>query len=189
MKKISLFALVTLVSAIASAETWSGDPVHSRLGFGITHMTITEINGNFKAFKATVTTTSDDFADASVELSAEISSINTDNEQRDTHLKNADFFDAEKFPTLTFKSTTFKKVGDKKFKIMGNLTMHGVTKPVEMEAVLNGTATNPMSKKLTAGFHVTGIVKRSDFGIGPKFPEPMLGDAVKLIINLELPKN
>ena len=118
-----------------------------------------------------------------------MNSINTDVEPRDKHLKSADFFDAEKMPTLSFKSTSFKKVKGKDYKMTGDLTMHGVTKPVTMNVVLNGTTTNPMSKKEMAGFKITGVVKRSDFGIGASMPDAMLSENVTLRINTEFSKN
>ena len=99
---------------------------------------------------------------------------------RNNHLKSADFFDAEKFPAITFKSTSVTKSGTNSFKLAGNLTMHGVTKPVTMDMVYTGTVENPMSKKQTAGFQVTGTIKRSDFGIGGNFPAAMISDEVRI---------
>ncbi len=188
MKKISLFSIALVISAISFAQTWSVDKAHSRLGFGITHMGINEVDGSFKSFSATLTATKDDFSDGAVELTADVSSINTDNEQRDGHLKSPDFFDAATYSTFTFKSTSFTKVGGNKYKITGNLTLHGVTKPVTLDAVLVGSTVNPMNKKPTVGFRVTGSIKRTDFGIGAKFPTAMLSDEVILVANTELSK-
>ena len=118
-----------------------------------------------------------------------MSSINTGNDQRNTHLKSADFFDAAQFGTLTFKSTSFQKVSDKNYKLAGSLTLHGVTKPVTLDVVYNGTVVNPMSKKTVAGFKITGTIKRSDFGIATSFPVTALSDEVKLNANAEFVKN
>ena len=115
-------------------------------------------------------------------------SINTDNEQRDTHLKSPDFFDAAKFATLTFKSKSFKKVKDNTYKVTGDLTMHGVTKTVELDAVAR-IGTNPMSKKTVAGFKIAGTLKRSDFGIGASMPASMLSEEIAIIANAEFAKN
>ncbi|HEY4147663.1 MAG TPA: YceI family protein [Chitinophagaceae bacterium] len=188
MKKITLFMIALSVSAISFAQTWTSDKPHSRLGFAVTHLGINEIDGAFKSFTATVTASKDDFSDGVIDLSADISSISTDVDQRDTHLKSADFFDATTFPTLTFKSTSFKKVGANKYEATGNLTLHGVTKPVTLEATLVGSTLNPMNKKPTVGFHVTSTIKRTDFGIGTKFPTAMLSDDVLLVANIELVK-
>jgi len=99
---------------------------------------------------------------------------------RDNHLRSADFFEVEKYPAMTFKSTSIKKISKDKYKLTGNLTIHGITKPVTMDLWFRGTAENPLNKITSAGFQLTGSLKRSDFGIGPKFPPPMIGDIVSI---------
>jgi polyisoprenoid-binding protein YceI len=183
-----LAALLLFVSVTTFGQTWSVDKAHSRLGFGITHLTIAELGGTFKSFDAKITAAKPDFSDAAVELTADVNSIDTDNEQRDGHLKSADFFDVAKFPTFTFKSNSFKKVSDKNYKVTGDLTLHGVTKPVTLDVVYNGTTTHPMSKKTLAGFKISGIIKRSDFGIATGMPAGMLSDEVALAAGLEFTK-
>ena len=136
-----------------------------------------------------VVSTKADHSDAKIEVAAQIASINTDVEQRDTHLKSADFFDAQQYPTLNFKSTSIIRIKGKNYKLPGNLTMHGVTKPVVLNVTFNGTVINPMNKKETSGFTITGSLKRSDFGIGPKFPESMVGDKVTLFASAEFSPN
>ena len=121
-------------------------------------------------------------------MSADINSIDTDNERRDGHLKTADWFDAAKFPTLTFKSTSFKKVDGKKYSITGDLTMHGVTKPVTLDAVITGPVTNPQNKKTLAGFKVSGEVKRADFTLG-SVPAAVVSDEITIRATGELVKN
>ena len=189
MKKITIIAAGLFLSANAFAQTWSIDKAHSRIGFGITHLMINEIDGDFKSFEGKITSAKPDFSDASIEFSAETNSINTDIEARDKHLKSPDFFDAEKNPKISFKSTSFKKEKGKEYKVTGDLTMHGVTKSVTLNAVLVGTATNPMSKNEMAGFHITGSVKRSDFGIGASMPEAMLSENVNITANTEFAKD
>ena len=191
MKKI-IFVAATAVAFLAfkpiENSTWALDKAHAKLGFTVTHMMVSEVEGFFKKFDATVTSTKEDFSDAVVDMSAEVASINTDNEQRDTHLKSPDFFDAAKFPTITFKSKSFKKVRDNMYKVTGDLTMHGVTKSVELDAFAR-TGTNPMSKKTVAGFKITGKIKRAEFGLGASMPEAMLSDEIAIVANAEFGKN
>jgi len=194
MKKLSFlaiaaFALLLLSFTALNSINWSADTAHSRLGFAVTHLGIADINGNFDVFEAKITASKPDFSDAAVELSGEISSINTGNKMRDDHLTGPDFFDAIQFPKFSFKSVSFKKEKGKTYVVAGNLTLHGITKPVVLNAVLNGTATHPMTKKEMSGFKVTGKIKRSDFGIGTGFPAPMLSDDVNLIADLEFSKD
>jgi len=191
MKKfITLAATVALFAFKPAADnSWTVDNAHSKLGFTVTHMMVSDVEGSFKTFSAKVTSSKDDFSDAVVDLNADVASVNTDNDQRDTHLKSADFFDAAKYPKLTFKSTSFKKVADKTYKVTGNLTLHGVTKPVTLDVKLRGTYVNQMSKKNTAGFKITGTIKRSDFGVGAKFGNAMLSDEVSLDANAEVTKD
>lgn len=185
--KITLIAAVAALFSFTVLEqfTYTLDLSHSRLGFSVKHMGIADFNGSFSNFETKITSTKADFSDASVELSADINSIYTGNEMRDNHLKTADFFDAEKYPKLTFKSTSFKLVKGKQYKIVGDLTMHGVTKKVELDAVHNATIDHPQSKKPIAGFKVTGIVKCSDFGIAT----PGIANEVNLIADLELARD
>ncbi len=189
--KITLVAVAAALLSFTVLEqaTYSLDLAHSRLGFAVKHMGIADFNGSFNKFETKITTSKADFSDAVVELSADINSIYTGNEMRDGHLKTADFFDAEKYPTLTFKSTSFKLVKGKQYKIVGDLTLHGITKKVELDATHYGNVEHPQSKKMVAGFKVTGIVKRSDFGIAPSFTAPGLADEVNLIADLELGKD
>lgn len=192
MKKIAIVAatLLSLSYGTASfAQTWNVDKAHSRFGFGVTHLSVSQIDGNFKTYEATITSSKPDFSDASFEISAEMASINTDIEQRDAHLKSPDLLDAEKYPTLTFKSTSFKKVSGKNYKLSGNLTLHGVTKPVTIDVTINGTTTNPQSKKTIAGIKFSGKIKRSEFGIATSFPASALGEDILLIANAEFTKN
>ncbi len=164
---IPVAALMTLSAAYA--QTWTVDKAHSRVGFTVTHLLLSEVDGNFKTFDAKITAAKPDLSDAVIELTADINSINTDNERRDGHLKSPDFFDAAKFPNLTFKSTSFKKVEGKKYKLAGDLTMHGVTKPVTLDAVLSGPIKSKgMGGKEVdkAGLKISGTIKRTDFGVG-----------------------
>ncbi len=190
MKKYIMLAAIMLSALAASAQTtWTNDPQHSRLGFIVKHLLISEIDGRFSDFSATVVTSKPDYSDAKITLTAKVASINTDVTPRDNHLRSADFFDAEKYPTLTFKSTKLVKLSAKKGYIYGNLTFHGITRPIRLSAVFFGKVINPMNKHTTAGFQVTGLVKRSDYNLGPKFPEAMISNEVRIVANVEFSPN
>src|SRR5450631_4190247 len=188
MQKITCLAFGVFLSVGAFAQTWKLDKAHSQLNWGITHNSINTIEGGFKSFSATITSSKDDMSDAVVELTADINSINSVVEPRDNHLKTHDFFDAATYPTLTFKSTSLKKVDDENYVMTGDLTLHGVTKSITLNVIFNGTYTNTVNKKISAGFHISGIIKRADFGIGSEFPANLLGDDVSLDANTEFIK-
>jgi len=188
MKTTGLLIAASLVAGAAVAQTnWSVDKVHSHLGFAVSHMTVSETTGAFDTFDAKISSKNDDFSDAIVELKAEAGSINTGDPNRDKHLKGPDFFDVEKFNALTFKSKTFTKVKDKKYKVTGDLTLHGVTRSVTLELTFNGTYNNNDNKTI-AGFKVSGTLKRSDFSIGANIPTAVVGDEVNILVNAEFVK-
>jgi polyisoprenoid-binding protein YceI len=190
MKKIiAITSAFLLFAGVGFAQDWTWDKAHSQLNFGVTHMTINEIDGTFGTVDAKMTASKEDLSDAQITLTADVNSINTGNEQRNNHLKSAAFFDAAQYGTLTFTSTSFTKADGKNYKLEGKLTLHGVTKPVTLNVVFNGTVTNPMNKKTSAGFKVTGIIKRSDFGIATDFPANMVSDDVMLNANVEFVKS
>lgn len=182
MKKVtSIFALLIVALTAVSQTTWKADPYHSYLGFEVTHLGIAEVPGNFNKYDVTITSSKPDFSDAVLEMTAEISSINTRVEPRDNHLKSADFFDAEKYPTMTFKSNSIKKTGKNEYALTGDLTMHGITKQVTVEMEYKGTTKNPNAKGApVAGIEIDAKIKRSDFGIGNGFPAPMISDIVEI---------
>lgn len=182
MKKIVFVLSMMLMSVgVFAQETWTADPYHSHLGFTVTHLGIADVPGNFSDYDVKITAEEEDFSDAVVEMTAKLNSIDTRVEQRDNHLKSADFFDVEKYPTMHFKSTDIKKVGENKYELSGNLNLHGVTKPVTVEMVYRGTTANPNANGApVAGIQITGDIKRSDFGIGDDFPAPMISDVVEI---------
>jgi len=180
MKKILIIVFVLLQTSVFAQSSWNADKAHSKLTFTVTHLGISDILGQFKNFDVKVTSSKEDFSDAVFELTADVASIDTEVEKRDTHLKSPDFFDVAKYPSMSFKSTSIKKVDNNKYKLTGNLTLHGVTKPVTMDVWYRGTTTNPMSKAPTAGFQLTGTIKRSDFTVGPSFPAAMISDEVSI---------
>ena len=189
MKKIALLSSsVVMLFAFTTLTTWKSDKAHSNLGFSITHLGISDIHGSFKNFDVNVSYSKADFSDDVFEVTADVASINTNIEMRDKHLVSPDFFDAEKYPKLNFKSTSIKPAGKNKYKLAGNLSLHGITKPVTLDLWYRGTIENPMSKAPTAGFQVTGTIKRSDFNLGAGFPAPMLSDEVKIKADGEFAK-
>lgn len=182
MKKITLIlaAFLLLTAFRVAVSNWQNDDAHSQLGFTVTHLGISDVSGTFNDFDVTIKSSQPDFSDATVELTARTASIDTRIDMRDNHLRSADFFDAEKYPVMSFKSTSIKKAGKHKYKLTGDLSLHGITKQVTMDFLYKGTVENPMNKKQTAGFQVTGVIYRSDFNIGNGFPPPMISNEVRI---------
>lgn len=166
---------------------WTVDIAHAKIGFSITHNMASDVEGSFRRFDATITTAGDDFAGAVFEFSADASSISTDNERRDKDIRSDDFLDVEKFPKVVFKSTSVSKMTVSTYKIAGDLTLHGITKPIVLDALVRIPPVATGVKNV-AGFKVTGIIKRSDFGIGGAFANVMLGDEITLTANGEFAK-
>ncbi|RYZ17934.1 MAG: polyisoprenoid-binding protein [Chitinophagaceae bacterium] len=187
MKKIAIIssALIVLTAFTTPPVSWQNDDPHTQLGFTVTHLGISDISGAFRDIDVKVKSAKPDFSDASFELVAQTASIDTRVDARDKHLRSADFFNVEKYPTITFSSNSLKKVSKNNYKVSGNLTMSGVTKRVTMDLRYKGQVVNPMSKKQTAGFQLTGVIKRSDFNIGAGFPAPMISDEVRINANGE----
>jgi len=185
MKKVFLSVAFTLAALSLPAQKVTLDPAHARLAFVVTHMTISQVDGNFGKFNVNLDFTHPDFSDAKFTLSADVNSINTGVEMRDNHLKGADFFDVEKYPALNFTTTSISKGQDGNYTLTGDLTLRGITKSVTLNVKYNGSVVNPMSKKTVYGFTVTGTIKRSDFGIGGNLPEAILSNDIQLISNLE----
>lgn len=185
MKKITLLAAGMMLSASLFAQTkWQVDKAHAKVGFTVTHLSLSEVDGNFKSFDASITSSKPDFSDAVFEMTADVSSVNTDNDMRDGDLKSDHFFDAAKYPKITFKSTAIQKVSDKAYKLTGDLTMHGVTKQVTFDMTLNGVGKNMRTQKPLAGFKVTGTINRNDFGVG-HMPAAVVSEEIQLRANGE----
>ena len=172
-------------------QTWALDPTHSELQFKIKHLMISTVSGQFNEFKATVETDDDDFANAKIQFEAAVNSISTNNEQRDAHLKNGDFFDVEKYPAITFESDRMEKTGDADYKIHGTLTMRGVSNKITLNAEFGGITKDPWGNTRT-GFSVTGKINRQDFGMSfgavTETGGLLLGDEVKINANVQFVK-
>lgn len=189
MKKLNfILATLLLSGSVLAQTTWNIDKVHSKIGFSVVHMVVSETEGVFKDYTASVVSKSDDFNGAEVSFSAKIASISTENERRDNHLKSPDFFDAEKFPEITFKGNLVKE--GSKYKLRGDLTMKGVTKKVEFDVVYGGMVNTGRGTK--AGFKVTGVINRQEYGVSwaNKLAggEMVVSDDVTLVIKVELDK-
>ena len=185
--KVTLFVAAMALFSFSAVNqfVYNVDNVHSRIGFTIKHLGVSDFNGNFEKYETKIMGSKADFSDAIFEFTADAASINTANSNRDEHLRSEDFFNTDKFKELTFKSTSVKALKGNKMQIVGDLTMHGVTKSVTLDATHVGNFENPKTKKTVSGFKITGEVKRSDFGVGPGFTAPMLSDEVQLIADLE----
>ena len=168
IKKAFLAVLILVMAAInitsAQPVSWKIDPYHSQVRFSVTHMVISEVEGSFKKYEGKITSEGNDFAKASVEFRIDVSSINTDNEMRDNHLKSDDFFNAAQYPFITFKSTSLKKLDEKNYELKGNFTIRDVTKPVTFKATYGGQVKDPYGNT-KAAFNVTGHVSRLDYNL------------------------
>lgn len=179
-----LIVAASLLSSSAFAGEWTVDPSHTSTTFAVKHMMVSTTKGAFDKVSGTVVGDDADFTKAQVNVTIDVNSINTREAKRDAHLKSADFFDAAKFPTITFKSTKIVAKGGGKYDLTGDLTMHGVTKPVTL-SVESLTAPTPTPFNTTVrGVNAIGKVSRKDFGIGSA--NPAVGDEVKLEIDAEL---
>jgi polyisoprenoid-binding protein YceI len=182
---------IKLKIKIMSTTKWAVDPTHSEIGFKVKHLMFTNVSGKFTSFDASVTTEGDDFDTAVFEFSADVDSINTNNTDRDNHLKTGDFFDAEQFPKLTFKSTSFEKESEGEYTLTGEMTLHGVTKPVTLNVEYGGLQKDPWGN-IKSGFSATGKINREDFGLtynaALEAGGVMLGKEVKLDIELQFVK-
>jgi len=180
-----------MTTATASATKWVIDPMHSEVQFKVKHLVISTVTGFFKDFEGAMETENDDFEDAEISFALNIDSIDTNQSQRDAHLKSAEFFDAEKYPKITFESTSFKKTGDDEFELVGDLTIKGITKPVKLVAEYGGS-TQDFYGNTKAGFEVTGKINRKDFGLTydpvTEAGSIVVGEEIKLIINVQFAK-
>lgn len=144
--------------------TYKHDPMHSEVTFKVKHLMITNVSGSFSTFDASMTAEKDDFSDATVTFEADINSISTGNEQRDAHLKSDDFFNAERYPKLSFVSTGITKKTSEDYVLTGNLTIRDITKPVTLDATYGGTMTD-FYGQTKAGFEINGKINRKEYGL------------------------
>jgi len=185
------FAIAMLVTlpVLAHAETWQIDPAHTNVEFSVRHMMISNVKGQFQKTAGTVDVNGKDPTSAKIDATIDATSINTRVDKRDAHLKSPAFLDVDKFPTITFKSTKVEADGPGKWKVTGDLTLHGVTKPVVLEVEGTGAPINDPMGNTRAGASATTKIKRSDFGLTWNQPLEtggvMVGDEVAISIDVE----
>lgn len=194
MKKV-LFSfamgIMATVGANAQSTVWNLDKSHSAVNFNVDHLVVSEVSGKFDDFSVDIKADKPDFSDVAFSFAAKVATVNTADEKRDGHLKSPDFFDAAKFPEITFKGTKFTKTKGNEYKVVGDLTMHGVTKTVALTGKFGGIVKDPWGGT-RAGIKVTGEIDRYEFGL--KYNSVLeagglsIGQKVRISVNLELIK-
>jgi len=208
MKKIFLFSVIVsaaLLTAFApnssnssnpvypvvQAGNWAVDKAHTNVKFSVSHLVISDVDGTFKSFDGNMDASKPDFSDAKINFTVEVASINTDNDQRDNHLKSDDFLNAAKYPQMKFVSTSFTPQGDNKYKLVGNLTIRDITKPVTFDVKYGGTAS--AFGGTHAGFKATTKIDRFDYNLKwSKATEAgglVAGKDVEITINVDFKKS
>jgi polyisoprenoid-binding protein YceI len=184
------FGAIVAASATAAAQStkWAVDKAHSNVKFTVTHMAISEVDGNFKAFDGTLESAKPDFSDAKIQFSIDVASIGTDNENRDNHLKGDDFFNAAQFPKISFTGTSMKPLGGNKYQLTGTMTVRDVTKTVTWDVTYGGIMSTPRGRK--AGFKAKATINRFDYNL--KWNRAMeagglvVGENVDVVLNIQL---
>ncbi len=185
-----LMAALLFIAAGASAQAskWNVDASHSNVKFSVSHLMVSEVEGHFSKFDGTIESPAADFNNAKINFTVDVNSVNTDNEKRDEHLKSDDFFNAEKFPKMTFAGTSFKKEKGNNYTLEGNLTIRDVTKKVKMDVTYGGTVKDPWGNT-KAGFKTSTKISRKAYGL--KWNSMMeaggavVGDEVTIILKME----
>jgi polyisoprenoid-binding protein YceI len=208
MKKMILFGAIGMTAVISAfapkpmnnpvqtdysfqADKWTLDKAHTNVKFSVTHLVISDVEGSFKTFDGTMESAKPDFSDAKINFTAQVASINTDNEKRDGHLKSPDFFDAAKYPEIKFVSTSFVPLGDNKYTLVGNLTIRDVTKPVTFDVKYGGTVKS--YDGIHAGFKATSKIDRFDFNLkwnaATEAGGAVVGKDVDITLNVDFKKS
>jgi polyisoprenoid-binding protein YceI len=188
-KTVLALTVALAIPALAFADTWQIDPPHTNVEFTVRHMMISNVKGQFEKTSGTIKTDSNDPASAKIDATIDAASINTRVEKRDAHLKSAAFLDVDKFPTIRFKSTKVEAEGPNKWRVTGDLTLHGVTKPVVLEVEGSGVPISDPMGNTRAGASATTKISRKDFGLTWNQPLEsggvMVGDEVAISIDVE----
>lgn len=178
-------------AALVQAGTWTLDKPHTNVRFSVSHLVVSDVDGNFKSFDGNMVSSKPDFSDAAITFTADVSSINTDNEYRDKHLQSDDFFNAAKFPQIKFVSKSFQPLGSNKYKLTGDLTIRDVTKPVSFDVTYGGTVASMGATH--AGFKAKTTINRFDYNLKwDKTTEAgglVVGKEVEVTLNLDLKKS
>jgi polyisoprenoid-binding protein YceI len=184
---LSLVALFLVVSAWSQGK-WTVDPIHSKIGFNVTHLVISQVDGSFKKYTGTMTAAKPDFTDAKIDFTVDVASISTENEMRDNHLKSDDFFNAEKFPQMTFTSTSLTKTEGNKYVLEGDLKIRDITRKVKFDVVFGGTMKDGYGNT-KAGFKATTTINRIDYGLKwnalTEAGGAVVSPEVNIVLNLE----
>jgi len=187
LSSLFLIMLLSLGSLLAQTK-WTVDKAHSTVKFTVSHLVISEVEGSFKAFDGSLTSTSSDFTNAKINFTVDVATISTDNTMRDNHLKSDDFFNAEKYPQMTFKSVSFVKKSGNKYALTGDLTIRNTTKRVTFDVVYGGTAKDGYGNT-KAGFKATASVNRFDYGLKwnglTEAGGITVGEDVTIVLNLQ----
>ncbi|MEM9544863.1 MAG: YceI family protein [Bacteroidota bacterium] len=174
---------------VIEKTSWAIDPAHSEIHFKVKHMTVSTVTGAFNEFEGMISSENEDFSDAEISFSAEVASISTNNAQRDEHLKSDDFFNAAKYPKLTFKSSSFTRNADGEYSLVGDLTIRDNTHEVMLDVEYNGTAVDPYGQT-KAGFEISGKINRKEYGLKwgavTEAGGVVVSDQVKLVMNVQL---
>ncbi|MGO9316842.1 MAG: YceI family protein [Terracidiphilus sp.] len=190
MKRLAIISgILALTAPLAMAQTsaWATDPAHSEVDFSIRHGGVSNVHGRIGGVTGTLVYNEADVTKSTVTVTIDVATINTGEPKRDAHLKSDTFFDVAKFPTATFTSSSVVKYGSK-LTVNGNLTLHGVTLPVVLDVEGPSTPVEAMDHKTHSGFSATTTISRTAFGIGTSFPAFLVGDEVKLTIEIEIIK-
>ncbi|HLU21415.1 MAG TPA: YceI family protein [Bacillaceae bacterium] len=168
---------------------WKVDGAHSEVGFSVKHMMVSKVKGTFDQFTAEIEANPTDLTTASIQFTIDVASINTRNNDRDNHLRSADFFDVEQYPNLTFTSSKIEKTDEDEYKVTGDVSLHGVTKQETFNVTFEGLAKDPMSGAEKAGFSAEGKIKRSDYGLtwnaALETGGVLVGDDIKITIEIQ----
>jgi polyisoprenoid-binding protein YceI len=187
MKLRSLFAALAITTGAFAQTNWKIDNAHSSVKFSVEHLMLSETEGTFKSFDGTLNSKNADFNDAAIAFTVDVKSINSNNEMRDKHLQGDDFFNAEKFPQMKFKGTSFKKVSGNNYVLQGELTIRDITKKVKFDVVYRGTQKDPYGNT-KAGFKAVGSIHRLEYGLKWNVmteATAVVADEVNIVINLE----
>ncbi|MBS4197180.1 YceI family protein [Lederbergia citri] len=169
---------------------WNLDTAHSNVDFSVKHMMVSKVKGSFNDFSADIVVDPTDLTTGNISFTIDVASIDTRNEDRDNHLRSADFFEVEKYPNLTFTSTNIEKKGEDQYAVTGDVSLHGVKKPETFTVTFEGLAKDPMSGAEKAGFSVEGKIKRSDYGLtwnaALETGGVLVGDDIKVTMEIQV---
>jgi polyisoprenoid-binding protein YceI len=170
---------------------WALDPAHSSVDFSVRHMMIAKVKGSFNSFNATIEADPSDLTTANIEFTVDLASVDTRNEDRDNHLRSADFFDVENNPTMTFTSTSIVKTDEGEYDVTGDLTLRGVTRPETFVVTFEGTGKDPWGNE-KVGFNAEGKIKRSEYGLtwnaALETGGVLVGDEIKVSLEIQAAK-